>query len=131
MALAEIAAEKGTADLALYTYFGDAAPLYEEFLKLPVDVLGFDLTYSVKLPDVIARLGCNKDLGLGVMDGRNTRMESNEEVLSLLRHIIPAVGSSRIYLTPSCGLGDYLPREIAFKKLQKLVEITHEARGFT
>jgi 5-methyltetrahydropteroyltriglutamate--homocysteine methyltransferase len=128
-ALQKIARMKGRAHLALYTYFGDAAPLYEKFLKLPVDVLGFDFTYSASLPDVITRLGCDKHLGLGIIDGRNTRIERTEEVLPLLKYVLSSVQSTRVYLTPSCGLGDYLPREVAFRKLQKLVEITREAKS--
>ncbi len=42
--------------------------------------------------------------------------------------ILPAVKSERVYLDPSCGLGDYLPREIAFKKLQNIVSIAEKAR---
>jgi methionine synthase II (cobalamin-independent) len=34
-----------------------------------------------------------------------------------------------VYLNPSCGLGDYLPREIAFRKLQNMVKIAEKARG--
>jgi 5-methyltetrahydropteroyltriglutamate--homocysteine methyltransferase len=130
-ALKKVAGEKGRAKLALYTYFGDAAPLYEKFLTLPVDVLGFDLIYGPKLPEVIARLGCDRGLGLGVIDGRNTRMESKGEVFLTLERVLPAVTGERVYLTPSCGLGDYLPREVAFKKLQNLAEITKQAGGLT
>jgi 5-methyltetrahydropteroyltriglutamate--homocysteine methyltransferase len=130
-AVEKIVAKKGRADLVLCTYFGDAAPFYEKFLELPVDALGFDFTYSVKLPDVITRLGCDKDLGLGLIDGRNTRLEKVEEVLFLLEGILRRVESERVYLTPSCGLGDYLPRDVAFKKLQNLVEVTKRAGKIT
>jgi 5-methyltetrahydropteroyltriglutamate--homocysteine methyltransferase len=127
-AVEKIVAAKGPADLALYTYFGDAAPLYEKFLELPVDVLGFDFTYSARLPDVISRLGCKKDIGLGIVDGRNTRLEGVEEILFPLKSVLRAVGSENVYLSPSCGLGDYLPRDVAFKKLQRVAEITEKAR---
>src|SRR6202453_3401650 len=36
-------------DLALYTYFGDASSLYEKFVALPFDVLGFDFISSATL----------------------------------------------------------------------------------
>ena len=128
-ALEEIASAKGESKLALYTYFGDAAPLYRKLhFKLPVDVLEFDFTYSPRLPDVIARFGCEKDLGLGLVDGRNTRLESESEVLATLKKILPTVGSERVYLNPSCGLGEYLPRELAFKKLQNMAAIARKAK---
>lgn len=128
-AVEKVATEKNGARLALYTYFGDAAPLYEKLVKLPVDILGFDFTYSPKLQGVIARSGCDKELGLGLIDGRNTRLEKEKEVLDALKTILPAVESKRVYLNTSCGLGDYLPREIAFKKLQNMALIAKKARG--
>jgi 5-methyltetrahydropteroyltriglutamate--homocysteine methyltransferase len=127
-AIGEVAVDKGKAKLALYTYFGDAAPLYRKFVKLPVDVIGFDFTYSPKLPGTIARLGCKKDLGLGLIDGRNTRLEGEEEVLATLRKLLPKIGSERVYLSPSCGLGEYLPRNTAFEKLKRTVSIVQKAK---
>ncbi len=130
-AIQKVVTEKGKARVALYTYFGDAAPLYQKLLKLPMDVLGLDFTYSPKLPDTIARLGCDKDLGLGLIDGRNTKLEREKQVLDVLKLILPVIKSKRVYLNPSCGLGDYLPREIAFKKLQNMVSIAEKAGGLT
>ena len=127
-AIEEVAAEKNKAKLALYTYFGDAASLYRKFVKLPVEVIGFDFTYSPSLPNTIARLGCEKDLGLGLIDGRNTRFESEREVLATLRKLLSNIGSERVYLNPSCGLGDYLPRNTAFEKLKNIVSIAKKAR---
>ncbi len=127
-AIFELIKPRKDARIALYTYFGDAAPLYGKLARLPVDVLGLDFTYSPGLPEKIARLGCKKDLGLGLIDGRNTRIEGELEVLDVLERIVPNVGSERVYLNPSCGLG-YLPREVAFRKLQNMVGIAKRARG--
>ena len=127
-AIKKIAAEKNETRLLIHTYFGDAAPLYGKLVKLPVEALGFDFTYSPRLSGVIARLGCEKELGLGLIDGRNTRLESEREVLDVLKQILPTVGSKRVYLSPSCGLGEYLPREVALKKLQNMVMIARKAK---
>jgi 5-methyltetrahydropteroyltriglutamate--homocysteine methyltransferase len=127
-AIEKIAAEKGSARLALYTYFGDAVSLCEKLLKLPVDIIGLDFTYSPKLVNVIANSGCDINLGLGLIDGRNTRLEREQEVLEVLKTVLPKIESERVYLNPSCGLGDYLPREIAFEKLQNMVTIAEKAR---
>lgn len=123
----QLASARGEADLLLATYFGDATPLYPRFCRLPVQGLVFDLTYAPKLPNTIARLGCPLDLGLGIVDGRNTRMERIDELLPVLRTILPTIGSSRVYLVPSCGIGDYLPRATAFAKLELLAELKREA----
>ena len=127
-AVEAVSAEKDSSRLALYTYFGDATPLYGELLELPVDALGLDFTYAPKLPQTIERLGCDKDVGLGLIDGRNTKLEAHKDVLEKLERILPALGSERVYLNTSCGLGDFLPREMAFKKLQSVAAIAREAR---
>jgi len=121
-ALNGLSQAKGSARLALYTYFGDATPLYEALQKLPVDILGLDFTYAPKLPAKIARLGSKRILGLGLIDGRNTRMETAEEVCPILEKILPRLPGGLAYLTPSCGL-EYLPREKAGAKLRLMREL--------
>ena len=120
-ALTPLSEARGSARLALYTYFGDATPIYEGLQKLPVQILGFDFTYAPKLPEKIAALGSEKGLGLGVIDGRNTRMETPEDVVRILDHVLPHVREEVVYLNPSCGL-EYLPRDKAVAKLKLMRE---------
>lgn len=126
-----VAAEKGRSHLALYTYFGNAAPLYEKLLDLPVDAIGLDFTYSLRLPQMIAELGCDKDIGLGLIDGRNTKLERPDEIIEKLQPMLPALKGETVYINPSCGLGDYLPREIAFQKLQLAATVADKLRRMT
>jgi methionine synthase II (cobalamin-independent) len=65
---------------------------------------------------------------LGLVDGRNTRLEEESELLATLKKILPNIGSERVYLNPSCGLGEYLPRNIAFEKLTNMKSISDKAR---
>lgn len=124
----EISSKRGNSSLLLATYFGDASPLYKKLLELPVQGLVLDFTYGSALPREIAERGCDLDLGLGLVDGRNTRMEQVRDLLPILERILPAVGSSRVYLLPSCGIGDYLPRPTALRKLQLVSELKREAQ---
>ncbi|OHB69515.1 MAG: hypothetical protein A2W23_03975, partial [Planctomycetes bacterium RBG_16_43_13] len=87
-ALEKIAREKGGAMLSLATYFGDAAPLYEKMQELPVVALHFDLTYSPGIVDKVLSVGSKKLLGLGIVDGRNTRIEDAGEVARVVGRII-------------------------------------------
>jgi phosphoribosylformimino-5-aminoimidazole carboxamide ribonucleotide (ProFAR) isomerase len=128
-AIETVAAEKGKSRLALYTYFADAAPLFDKLLSLPVDAIGLDFTYSPKLPRAIETHGCDLDIGLGLINGRNTRLEKLRDVQNMMRRILPVVGSERVYLNPSCGLGDFLPREVAYKKLENMVAIAEKIKG--
>lgn len=120
-----LATAKGSARLALYTYFGDALPCYEAFQALPVEILGLDFTYSPTLPKVIRAMGSEKVLGLGVFDGRNTKIETKETVFPLLEKVLPGVKTPSAYLNPSCGL-EYLPCEKALGKLRRMKELRDE-----
>ena len=118
-ALAVLVENKGPSILALYTYFGDAAPLYEAFQGLPVEVLGFDFTYSPNLSRLIEEAGSEKILGLGLIDGRNTKMETKETIFPILERILSKLKGPFAYLNPSCGL-EYLPRDKAYEKLCRM-----------
>jgi 5-methyltetrahydropteroyltriglutamate--homocysteine methyltransferase len=122
-----LAAARGPARLACYTYFGDALPLYDQFQALPVDVLGLDLTYSPGLPERIARAGSAKGLGLGLVDGRNTKLETAEQVYPVLDRVLPRLGDT-VYLNPSCGL-EFLPRDRARAKLETLGRLARAYAG--
>ncbi len=120
--LRALAARKGSAQLVLALYFGDPAPIYPRLQKLPVDVLGLDFTYSQKLVEVIARDGSSKTLALGLVDGRNTKLEDAQVVARQLETLLRNEASTRTYLSPSCGL-EYLPRDRAQLKLKHLAII--------
>ena len=118
-ALSRVAAERGAARLLLHISFGDVAPLYRDLQALPVDVLGLDFTGSPKLPALIADLGSSKLLALGIIDARNTKLETNESVFPILDAVLPTLKAGPTYLMPSCGL-EFLPRERARLKLETL-----------
>lgn len=122
-ALEIITNEAGEERIVLTTYFGDVGPLYERLLEIRVGGLGFDLTYSPNLSDLMTQVGCKKEIWLGIVDGRNTKMEREEDVLRIIKKIATNVESRRIFLMPSCGLGEYLPRKVAFKKLVLLSRV--------
>ena len=118
---------KGKAKLALYLYFGDALPLYERLQKLPVDLLGLDFTYNPKFVDRVAMAGSQRPLALGLVDGRNTRLEDPTEVAHQIDRIRLRVKGD-LYLNPSCGL-EYLPRDRALAKLKLLPQIRDLVKG--
>jgi len=127
-AIAEISKNKGKARLALYTYFGDAAKLYDKLQSLPIDILGLDFTYSQKLAAIIESVGSKKELGLGLVDGRNTRIENVKETAKGAAKILKKLDVDQVYLNPSCGLDEYLPREVAFEKLKNLATIAKQVK---
>jgi 5-methyltetrahydropteroyltriglutamate--homocysteine methyltransferase len=114
---------KGRAEIALVTYFGESHTLYKKLHSLPADAIGFDFTYNgPKLIEMIVATGADKPLGLGLVDGRNTRLESESEIVSQLERLAPALKNDRAFLTCSSGL-EYLPRERAGQKLRLLERV--------
>jgi 5-methyltetrahydropteroyltriglutamate--homocysteine methyltransferase len=119
--LAALAAARGHAHLALHVSFGDAGPVWDELLQMPVDVLGLDLTYAPKLVDRLAEAGATKALVLGLIDARNTKLETAETLFPILDRVVPRLRGP-VGLAPSCGL-ELLPRDRARAKLETMVRL--------
>jgi 5-methyltetrahydropteroyltriglutamate--homocysteine methyltransferase len=115
-------------ELALFSYFHDSAPLYEKLVALPFDIIGLDFTYNPKLIDRVVAAGSPKTLGLGLIDGRNTKLENPADVARQLDRLLPKIQTGRAYLGASCGL-EYLPRDRAFAKLELLHKIRAAMNG--
>lgn len=110
---------RGGAEIAIATYFTDSDPLYPQLNSVPADVVAVDLTTSTSLAETIADTGAAKTLALGVVDGRNTKLETPALVAEVLDRILRRYALDTVYLQPSCGL-EFLPRDRAREKLKLL-----------
>jgi 5-methyltetrahydropteroyltriglutamate--homocysteine methyltransferase len=115
------------AEAHLYTWFGDIGGLYPQVLELPFAAIGLDFVKGPANWDVIARQPFTKKLGLGVVDARNTMLESADDIVGAVRRASGIVSPDGIYVNPSCGL-EYLPREVAQAKLTRMVEGVRRAQ---
>jgi len=74
----------------------------------------------------IVNLSDDREIGLGVIDVRNPRIETVEDVTKRVEKIIKNVDPERIWLNPDCGFapGMYrkFERQIAFQKIKSMVE---------
>jgi 5-methyltetrahydropteroyltriglutamate--homocysteine methyltransferase len=111
----------------LYTWFGDIGGLYPQVLELPFAAIGLDFVKGPANWDVIAARPFTKNLGLGVVDARNTMLESDDDIVGAVRRASGIVSPDGIYVNPSCGL-EYLPREVAQAKLIRMVEGVRRAQ---
>src|SRR5450755_2752619 len=62
----------------------------------------------------------NKKIILGVIDLSTNEIESPELVAMRIRRALPFVNAADVIVAPDCGM-KYLPREVAFGKLQAMV----------
>ena len=116
-----------TATTGVSTIFGDASGVHERLFGLPVDIVGLDFVMGPGNFDLIRDLPQDKMLGCGIVDARNTRLESVEEVAYSIVRINRSVPFDRLHVNPSCGL-DFLPRPNARAKLARLVEGARKAQ---
>jgi 5-methyltetrahydropteroyltriglutamate--homocysteine methyltransferase len=107
--------------LALATYFFPPDAILESLASFPVAVIGID----VRSRDTTAfdRLDAFRTqyILLGVVDARNTRLETADEVARYAERALKLVPQERLRLTTTTSL-EYLPRDVARAKLAALVE---------
>jgi len=104
---------------ALYTYFGPLEKIYPALLEFPVDVLGIDVAERPQHLDLLLGRPFPKELGLGAVNGRNTRLESEEDLVRLFNRVTTHVPPDRVWVNPSSGL-EFLPHGTARRKLEVL-----------
>src|SRR6267143_5592371 len=107
--------------LTLVTYFFPADAVLESLASFPVAGIGID----VRSRDTTAfdRLDAfrTQNIVLGVVDARNTRLETADEVARYAERALKLVPQERLVLATTTSL-EYLPRDVARAKLTALVE---------
>jgi 5-methyltetrahydropteroyltriglutamate--homocysteine methyltransferase len=118
------------AEIALYTWFGDLNGILPRLLDLPVDTIGLDFARGPDNWEALKGVRFDKKLGLGIVDARNTKLETLDQIDDAIRRVSEFVPPERLYVNPTAGL-EYLPREAAFEKLKRMVEGARKAQGVT
>jgi 5-methyltetrahydropteroyltriglutamate--homocysteine methyltransferase len=114
------------AETGVYTWFAGAYGVLPRLLETPADVIGLDFVWGKDNWEALKDVRFEKKLGFGIVDGRNTRLESEDEVAEAIERVSEFVPPERLYVNPSCNL-EYLPRETALEKLKRMVEGAHRA----
>lgn len=118
------------AKIALYLYFGSIKNLVPKLFDLPVDIIGIDVISKPENFGLILDYDGKKEIGLGCVDARNTKMENESELLAIFEKITQKIPSNKIYINPSCGL-EFLPHADAFKKLKNMVSAVKKFNRLT
>ncbi len=101
---AELAKVKGV-KILVTNYFGELRDNMELFTSLPVTGLHIDAVRGVKeIEPIAARLGDDKYLSVGVVDGRNVWKTDFERALTALEAAKAKIGGERLMAGPSCSL---------------------------
>jgi 5-methyltetrahydropteroyltriglutamate--homocysteine methyltransferase len=121
---------KGGVTVALYPYFFPIDKIVERLDVAPVGVLGVDVRSRETSTRAIERLRAFKGtVSLGVVDARNTRLETAREIGELVDAALRVLGDERrLYLSTTTGL-EYLPHDVAKKKLSALADAARVTGG--
>ena len=91
--------------LLVAVYFGGLRENLLSALAMPVAGLHLDLVRDPEqLDEVLHKLGPDKMLSLGIVDGRNVWRVDLEAALAPLERAAQALGSARLMVGPSCSL---------------------------
>jgi 5-methyltetrahydropteroyltriglutamate--homocysteine methyltransferase len=113
----EVCAKGIAGETALHTYFGDASSVINSLLDYPVDSIGIDF-YATSAGD-LTDIDFSKRINCGCIDGRNSLLESPNDVAKFAATVLEKVAPKGLILTPNCDL-DFLPRSVAEKKVRLL-----------
>ena len=69
-----------------------------------------------------------KEVVVGVIDVKDERVETPEEVAVRIRKALEFISAGKMYVSPDCGM-KFMPRERAFSKLRAMVEGARIVRG--
>jgi 5-methyltetrahydropteroyltriglutamate--homocysteine methyltransferase len=69
----------------------------------------------------------DKKIILGVLDLGSAEAETPEDVAARIRRALAVVPPERLSVAPDCGM-KYLPRRLAFEKLEAMVAGAHVVR---
>ena len=114
---------------ALHICFGYAALIHErpegynflpELAATELDEISIE-TAQANLDCAILEKLPGKTIILGVLDLSTHEVETPETVAERIRRALPYVEPERIIVAPDCGL-KYLPRDVAYGKMEAMVE---------
>jgi 5-methyltetrahydropteroyltriglutamate--homocysteine methyltransferase len=104
------------------------APMFPAFLRLAVDELHLEMaSREFAELELIQEIGREKDVGVGVVDVKNSYIESADDVAERIRTCLRFVAPERLSVSPDCGLSQ-TARSAARRKLAALVDGARRVR---
>ena len=114
--------------VGMHICYGDydrVAP-YFDTLKVSQFALEF-ANRGFKNLEIVKKIPENKELGFGVVDVHNRRVETVDEIVKAIDKVLELIEATRLYINPDCGL-KLLPRAIAKRKMDVMVKATRIVR---
>ncbi|AUB59309.1 MAG: methionine synthase [Methanobacterium sp.] len=101
---------------------GDVSHVLGELLKFPVDIIDCEFAGIGKNLEILQNTDLKgKKIGFGCVDTKTERVESPEEILTLIKKGIELIGVENMIVDPDCGMR-MLPSDVAYQKLKNMTE---------
>ncbi|MCS7138702.1 MAG: methionine synthase [Crenarchaeota archaeon] len=115
--------------IGMHVCYGDYSKIIPYLEKLRVSQLALEFANrGFKDIGIVKKMPEDKELGFGVIDVHNKKIETTDEVYYAIKRMIEIFPARRLYINPDCGL-KMLPRKIAKEKMRIMVEATRKIRG--
>ena len=113
--------------LAVYPYFFAVDRIIEKLAAFPAAQVGLDLrSRDTHALDHLRAF--TQTVVLGIVDARNTRLETPRELGQMIEGALGQLSVDRAWFAPTTGL-EYLPHDVAAKKLRALVDAARATKG--
>lgn len=119
----EYLAKQSNLKILVATYFDGLKDNTELALHLPVEAIHVDLVRCPEqLDEVLAALPDDKQLSLGVVDGRNIWKNDIEHSLSIVNKAVGKLGADRVLISGSCSFL-HVPYDLQFETKEKTLPV--------
>jgi len=123
-----VTAQLSKSEKTLQLNFGSLEGIYPKILNLNVERIGLQLTKEHKNWDVLKSAPFTKKLMAGIVDARNTKMESENDLVKAVHDLGEHISLEQTWLSTSHSL-EFLPRTNAHKKMELLTNVAKQLRG--
>ena len=123
-----ILAQLSKTEKTLFLTFGNLEGIYPKILDLNVERIGCDLTHGHQNWDVFKKAQFTKRLMAGIVDGRNTKMETEADLVQTVHKLEESVNPDQLWISTNHSL-EFLPRANARKKMELLGSVAKQLRG--
>jgi 5-methyltetrahydropteroyltriglutamate--homocysteine methyltransferase len=107
--------------VVLHVCYGDYSLIAPYLNQIKVDQVNLALkNYDYRPLKLFRKYKWDREIGVGVIDVHNKRVETAEEVATDIKKVLDYFPVEMVWINPDCGL-KLLPREIAYQKLTSMV----------
>ncbi|MBI1977332.1 MAG: hypothetical protein HYS55_01115 [Candidatus Omnitrophica bacterium] len=123
-----VTAQLTKAEKILNLNFGSLDGIYPKILEVNVERIGLDLSKGHRNWEVMKQAPFNKKMMAGIINARNTKMESETELNQAIHDLGEHMSLEQVWLSTNCSL-EFLPRSNARKKMELLSQTAKQLRG--